>query len=84
MTAAGLIGCGGMAQDVAAALRASPGNGVAIVGALARPGRGGEARFARLELPLQHRLRRAQRVLGLGAGIPMDVVEHEQQRRTLR
>jgi aspartate dehydrogenase len=44
MTAVGLIGCGGMAQDVVAALRASPGNGVTIVGALARAGRGCEAR----------------------------------------
>jgi aspartate dehydrogenase len=44
MTAVGLIGCGGIAQDVVAALRASPGNGVSIVGALARPGRGHEAR----------------------------------------
>jgi predicted dehydrogenase len=44
MTAVGLIGCGGIAQDVVAALRASPANGVAIVGALARPGRGDAAR----------------------------------------
>jgi aspartate dehydrogenase len=44
MTAVGLIGCGGIAQDVVAALRASPANGVSIVGALARPGRGSEAR----------------------------------------
>ena len=44
MTAVGLIGCGGIAQDVVAALRASPANGVSIVGALARPGRSGEAR----------------------------------------
>ena len=41
MTSVGLIGCGGMAQDVVAALRgADTGNGVLIVGALARPGRG--------------------------------------------
>jgi aspartate dehydrogenase len=52
MTAAGLIGCGGMAQDVVAALRASPGNGVAIVGALARPGRGGEARARLAEIDI--------------------------------
>ena len=46
MTAVGLIGCGGMAQDVVAALRgAGTGNGVRIVGALARPGRGDEARL---------------------------------------
>jgi aspartate dehydrogenase len=44
MTAVGLIGCGGIAQDVVAALRASPANGVRIVGALARPGRGDQAR----------------------------------------
>jgi len=44
MTAVALIGCGGIAQDVVAALRASEGNGVHIVGALARPGRGGAAR----------------------------------------
>ncbi len=44
MTAIGLIGCGGMAQDVVAALRAGPANGVAIVGALARPGRGDAVR----------------------------------------
>jgi aspartate dehydrogenase len=44
MTTVGLIGCGGIAQDVVAALRASPENGVTIVGALARPGRGNDAR----------------------------------------
>jgi aspartate dehydrogenase len=45
MTSVGLIGCGGMAQDVVAALRgADTGNDVRIVGALARPGRGDEAR----------------------------------------
>jgi aspartate dehydrogenase len=44
MTSVGLIGCGGIAQDVVAALRASPDNGVTIVGALARPGRGDDAR----------------------------------------
>src|SRR6516162_1324640 len=42
MTSVGLIGCGGMAQDVVAALRGA--DGVRIVGALARPGRGDEAR----------------------------------------
>src|SRR5262249_57974142 len=42
MTASGRIGCGGMAQDDVAALRGA--DGVRIVGALARPGRGGEAR----------------------------------------
>src|SRR3954469_23737441 len=44
MTAVGLIGCGGIAQDVLAALRASPANGVSVIGALARPGRGEAAR----------------------------------------
>jgi aspartate dehydrogenase len=43
MTAIGLIGCGGMAQDVVAALRAAD-TAVRIVGALARPGRGERAR----------------------------------------
>jgi aspartate dehydrogenase len=44
MTAVGLIGGGGIAQDVAAALRAHAESGVRIVGALVRPGRGGETR----------------------------------------
>jgi len=45
MTSVGLIGCGGMAQDVVAALcSARTTSGVRIIGALARPGRGGEAR----------------------------------------
>ena len=45
MTAIGLIGCGGMAQDVIAALRAAgTDSGVHIIGALARPGRGDVAR----------------------------------------
>jgi aspartate dehydrogenase len=45
MTSVGLIGCGGMAQDVVAALcGARMTSGVRIIGALARPGRGGEAR----------------------------------------
>lgn len=45
MTAIGLIGCGGMAQDVVAALRsADAASRVLIVGALARPGRGDVAR----------------------------------------
>jgi aspartate dehydrogenase len=44
MASVGLIGCGGIAQDVVAALRANAANGSAIVGALARPGRGAEAR----------------------------------------
>ena len=48
MTPVGLIGCGGIAQDVVAALRANPESGVSIVGALAR--RGGAA-AARAKLP---------------------------------
>jgi len=45
MTSVGLIGWGGMAQDVVAALcGARTTSGVRIIGALARPGRGGEAR----------------------------------------
>jgi aspartate dehydrogenase len=47
MTAVALIGCGGIAEDVVAALRASASNGIRIVGALARPGRA-EAARARL------------------------------------
>jgi aspartate dehydrogenase len=50
MTAVGLIGCGGIAQDVVAALRASEANGVRIVGALARPGRSAEARVRLTEI----------------------------------
>src|SRR5258705_4937546 len=52
MTSVGLIGCGGIAQDVVAALRASPANGVSIVGALARPGRGEEARAKLCEIDI--------------------------------
>jgi aspartate dehydrogenase len=52
MTAVGLIGCGGMAQDVVAALQAAPENGVSIVGALARTGRGGEARARLCGIPV--------------------------------
>src|SRR5262249_56906800 len=45
MTTIGLIGCGGMAQDVVAALRAADtANRARIVGALARPGRPDPAR----------------------------------------
>jgi len=45
MTSVGFIGCGGMARDVVAALHGGDtASGVRIVGALARPGRGGEAR----------------------------------------
>jgi aspartate dehydrogenase len=45
MTSAALIGYGGIAQDVVAALRES-GSGVAIAGALCRPGRSAKARAA--------------------------------------
>ena len=45
MTGIGLIGCGGMAQDVIAALRAAGADSSPrIIGALARPGRGDAAR----------------------------------------
>jgi aspartate dehydrogenase len=44
MTTVGLIGCGGIAQDVVEALRAEPQNGVRIIGALARSGRADAAR----------------------------------------
>src|SRR5262249_25885786 len=44
MPSVGLIGCGGIAQDVVAAVRANPQSGVSIVGALARPGRAEAAR----------------------------------------
>jgi aspartate dehydrogenase len=44
MTTVGLIGCGGIAQDVVTALRANADNAVRIVGALARPGRVDAAR----------------------------------------
>src|SRR5262249_55940484 len=45
VTLVGLIGCGGMARDVVAALHGGDtASGVRIVGALAGPGRGGEAR----------------------------------------
>ncbi|HLN38980.1 MAG TPA: hypothetical protein VK337_14445, partial [Xanthobacteraceae bacterium] len=45
MTSVGLIGYGGIAQDVVAALRAAVG-GAKIVGALCRPGRTAKARAA--------------------------------------
>jgi aspartate dehydrogenase len=46
MTAVALIGCGGIAQDVVAALRAIDSHDVRIVAALARPGRSERARAA--------------------------------------
>ena len=45
MTSVGLIGYGGIAQDVVAALREA-GSGVKVVGALCRPGRAAKARAA--------------------------------------
>ena len=45
MTSVGLIGYGGIAQDVVAALR-DAGDGVKIIGALCRPGRAEKARAA--------------------------------------
>jgi aspartate dehydrogenase len=48
MTTVGLIGCGGIAQDVVAAVGAAQDGGVSIVGALARSGR---AEVARARLP---------------------------------
>jgi aspartate dehydrogenase len=45
MTPVGLIGCGGIAQDVTAALRAT-GDSVKIVGAVCRPGRAAKASAA--------------------------------------
>jgi len=44
MTSVGLIGCGGIAQDVIATVRAAPECGVTIIAALARPGRVAAAR----------------------------------------
>jgi aspartate dehydrogenase len=41
---AGLIGCGGIAQDVVGVLRSAEAQGCRIVGALARPGRADKAR----------------------------------------
>jgi aspartate dehydrogenase len=52
MTSVGLIGCGGIAQDVVAALHASAANGVRIVAALARSGRGDEARARLCEIEI--------------------------------
>jgi aspartate dehydrogenase len=51
MTSVGLIGYGGIAQDVVAALRAH-GAGATIVGALCRPGRATKARAALPEIPI--------------------------------
>jgi aspartate dehydrogenase len=52
VTAVGLIGCGGIAADVVAALRASASDGVRIVGALARPGRSEAARARLCEIEI--------------------------------
>jgi aspartate dehydrogenase len=51
MTAVGLIGCGGIARDVMAALR-STGGGLKVVGALCRPGRAAAASAALPEIPI--------------------------------
>jgi aspartate dehydrogenase len=51
MTSAGLIGCGGIARDVIAALR-STGSGLKVVGALCRPGRAATASAALPEIPI--------------------------------
>jgi aspartate dehydrogenase len=79
MTSVGLIGCGGIAQDVVAALRASPANGVSIVAALARPGRGETARAALCDIDiveaLADLLARAPLVVAEVAG-QQAVVEH--------
>ena len=79
MTSVGLIGCGGIAQDVVAALRASPANGVSIVGALARPGRSAEARAKLCEIEivesLDALLARNPELVAEVAGQPA-VVEH--------
>ncbi len=50
-TSAGLIGYGGIAQDVVAALRET-GDGVKFVGALCRPGRAAKARAALPGIPI--------------------------------
>src|SRR5712671_488980 len=82
MTAVGLIGCGGIAQDVVAALRASADNGVRIVGALARPGRGDAARARLCEIDivetLDALLARAPRLVAEVAG-QAAVAEHADQ-----
>jgi aspartate dehydrogenase len=54
MTSAGLIGCGGIAQDVVAAFRSADAaaNGCRIVGALARPGRAEKARAALIDIEI--------------------------------
>jgi aspartate dehydrogenase len=51
MTPVGLIGCGGIAQDVIAALR-PVGDGVKIVGAVCRPGRAAKVAAALAEIPI--------------------------------
>jgi aspartate dehydrogenase len=50
MTAVGLIGCGGIARDVMAALRST--GGLKVVGALCRPGRAAAASAALPEIPI--------------------------------
>jgi aspartate dehydrogenase len=79
MTAVGLIGCGGIAQDVVTALRANAGDGVTIVGALVRPGRGGAARDPLEGIEIVERLdallARKPAIVAEVAGQPA-VVEH--------
>jgi aspartate dehydrogenase len=53
MTSVALIGCGGIARDVVTALRAAdPDEAVHIAGALARPGRAGQARVALIDVEI--------------------------------
>jgi aspartate dehydrogenase len=57
MTSVGLIGYGGIARDVVAALRAAgPEKAVRIAGALARPGRAAQARAALADIAIVERL----------------------------
>jgi aspartate dehydrogenase len=69
MTSVGLIGYGGIAQDVAAALRAA-GGGVEIVGALCRPGRAEKARAALGDIKIVEAL---SALLALGPSIVAEV-----------
>jgi aspartate dehydrogenase len=79
MISVGLIGYGGIAQDVLAALRASAANEVTIVGALARPGRSNEARANLREIDivetLDALLARTPSIIAEVAGQPA-VAEH--------
>lgn len=68
MTAVALIGYGGIAQDVVAALRAAGGD-TKIVGALCRPGRAAKARAALGDIPI------VEALAGLLAARPSVVAE---------